>query len=125
MLTLSMVDSYAPIALVMLAATVLAVGMIAVSHLLGRCSSHRRHVDLSPYECGIPPQDASHKRLTIRFYLVAMLFILFDVEIAYLFPWATLYRHMGIFGLMEMAVFIGVLLVGYVYVWRRGALDWK
>jgi NADH-quinone oxidoreductase subunit A len=120
-----MVDSFIPIALVILAAALLAVGMIVASHLLGRLSARRRGVDLSPYECGVPPRDASHKRLTIRFYLVAMLFILFDVEAAYLFPWATLYRQMGLFGLIEMAVFVGVLVVGYVYVWRRGALEWK
>jgi len=120
-----MVDSFVPIALVILAAVLLAVGMIAASHVLGRLSAGRRGVDLSPYECGVAPRDASRKRLTIRFYLVAMLFILFDVEAAYLFPWATLYRQMGLFGLIEMAVFVGVLVVGYVYVWRRGALEWK
>ncbi|MCZ6779580.1 MAG: NADH-quinone oxidoreductase subunit A [Acidobacteriota bacterium] len=120
-----MVDSYLPIALVILAAAILAAGMITASHVLGRLSAGRRKVDLSPYECGVPPQDASHKRLTIRFYLVAMLFILFDVETAYLFPWATVYRKMGLFGLIEMAVFIGILIVGYIYVWRRGALEWK
>lgn len=118
-----MTGSFVPIALICLVAALLAAGMIAASHALGRLS-RRRRVDLSPYECGIPPTDASHKRLTIRFYLVAMLFILFDVEAAYLYPWAALYRQMGLFGLAEMAVFVLVLLVGYVYAWRRGVFEW-
>jgi NADH-quinone oxidoreductase subunit A len=119
-----MADSFVPIALICLLATALAVGLIVASHRLGRLS-RRRSVDLSPYECGVPPRDASHKRLAIRFYLLAMLFILFDVETAYLFPWAALYRRMGMFGFWEMAVFVAVLLVGYVYVWRRGVFEWK
>ena len=119
-----MAESFFPIALMCLLAALLAATLIAVSHLLGRLS-RRRPVDLSPYECGIPPADAAHKRLTIRFYLVAMLFILFDVEVVYLFPWAVLYRSMGMFGLLEMAAFVAVLMVGYVYAWRRGAFEWK
>lgn len=119
-----MPGSFLPIALICLTAALVAVGMIAVSHRLGKLS-RRRSVDLSPYECGIPATDASHKRLTIRFYLVAMLFILFDVEAAYLYPWATLYRQMGLFGLVEMSVFVLILLVGYVYAWRRGVFEWK
>jgi NADH-quinone oxidoreductase subunit A len=119
-----MSDSFVPIALVCLIAVLIAAGMIALSHWLGRLS-RRRPVDLSPYECGIPPQDSAHKRLAIRFYLVAMLFILFDVETAYLYPWATLYRQMGLFGLVEMGVFVLVLLVGYVYAWRARVFEWR
>jgi NADH-quinone oxidoreductase subunit A len=119
-----MSDSFVPIALICLISALVAAGMIAASHRLGRLS-RRRPVDLSPYECGIPAQDAAHKRLAIRFYLVAMLFILFDVEAAYLYPWATLYRQMGMFGLVEMGVFIVVLLVGYVYAWRKGVFEWR
>jgi NADH-quinone oxidoreductase subunit A len=114
--------AYLPIGLQILAATVLAVGILALSYLL----SHRRRsrTDLSPYECGVDPIEPSGKRYTVRFYMVAMLFILFDIEAAFLYPWATVFRDLGTPGFLEMALFIGVLLVGLLYCWRRGALEW-
>jgi NADH-quinone oxidoreductase subunit A len=80
---------------------------------------------LSPYECGVAaPTDAYDHRFSVRYYLIAVLFVVFDVETIFLFPWALLYHKLRLFGLIEMAVFILILVVGYLYAWRRGALTW-
>src|SRR5262245_33412731 len=80
---------------------------------------------LAPYECGIEPERLPKgERFSVSFYVVAMLFIIFDVETIFLFPWAVGFRQLGLFGLAEMAVFIGLVFVAYVYIWRRGGLDW-
>ena len=118
-----MLDSTLPALMLLVAAAATAFGMIAVSHLLGRVRTSR--TKLSTYECGIPVIDSARKRASIRFYVVAMLFILFDIEAAFLYPWAVLFRRMGFFGFAEMLVFLGVLVVGYVYCWRRGGLEWE
>ena len=78
-----------------------------------------------PFECGKPSEGAGHKRFSVKFYVVALLFILFDVEIAFIYPWAVNFRHFGWFGFIEMALFILVLSIGLIYVWRKGALDWE
>ena len=116
-----MID-YVPIGLQLAAATLLAAALLGLSTLLG--NPRKSRTDLSPYECGVDPLEPSGKRYTVRFYMVAMLFILFDIEAAFLYPWATVFRDLGMRGLVEMAVFIGVLMVGFLYCWRRGALDW-
>jgi len=82
-----------------------------------------------PYECGIPPESNARGRYSARFYVVAMLFVIFDVETMFLFPWAILYRswiaaHAGAFALVSMLVFLGILLIGYVWIYKKGALDW-
>ena len=78
-----------------------------------------------PFECGERPFSLPTGRMTIRFYLIAMLFILFDVELVFLFPWAVVYRHLGLPGFTTMALFLGVLLIGFVYAWKKGALEWQ
>ena len=113
---------YVPLGLQILIASLLAFILIGLSYLLGR-RSHSR-TDLSPYECGLDLFEPAGKRYTVRFYMVAMLFILFDIETAFLYPWATVFREIGMKAFVEMVGFIGVLLVGLVYVWRRGALEW-
>ena len=80
---------------------------------------------LSPYECGSPPVGSARERFSVSFYLVAMLFILFDVEAVFLYPWAVVFKSLKWFGFLEMLLYIAVLLAGYVYVWKKGALDWK
>jgi NADH-quinone oxidoreductase subunit A len=80
---------------------------------------------LNPYECGITPTGSARVRFSIKFYLVAMLFILFDIEAVFLYPWAVTHRWLGWFGMMEMGVFVAILLVGYVYIWKRGAFKWE
>jgi NADH-quinone oxidoreductase subunit A len=77
-----------------------------------------------PYECGITPESDSRHRYTVRFYVVAILFVVFDVETIFLYPWAVQFQVLGFFGLVEMIVFLGILIVGYIWLWKRGALDW-
>ena len=79
---------------------------------------------LMPYECGVDPVGDSRQRYTVRFYIVAILFVLFDVETVFLFPWAVQYKLLGMFGFVEMMVFLAILVVGYVWIWKKGALEW-
>jgi NADH-quinone oxidoreductase subunit A len=79
---------------------------------------------LMPYECGIDPVDSARGRYTVRFYIVAILFVVFDVETIFLFPWAVQFKALGMFGLVEMLVFLVILVVGYVWIWKKGALEW-
>ena len=81
-------------------------------------------VKLMPYECGIDPYDNSRGRYTVRYYIVAILFVVFDVETIFLFPWAVKFKALGVFGLVEMLIFLGILIVGYIWIWKKGALDW-
>ena len=78
-----------------------------------------------PFECGKEPFSLPHGQIPVHFYIVAMLFIVFDVELVFLFPWAVLFREMGVFGLLEMAVFMGFVILGYCYAWKKGALEWE
>lgn len=77
-----------------------------------------------PYESGIPPLSSPRERFRIRYYLIAMIFLIFDLEIAFIYPWAVIYRQLGWVGFVEMMVFLGILLLGYAYAWKRGALQW-
>jgi len=79
---------------------------------------------LMPYECGVDPEGEAHDRYAIRYYLVAILFVVFDVETIFLFPWAVIYKQLALFGLIEMCVFLGILIVGYVWIIKKGALEW-
>jgi NADH-quinone oxidoreductase subunit A len=78
----------------------------------------------APYECGMPPVGDARERQSVKFYLVAMIFLLFDIEVAFLYPWALALRDLGWAGFMQVVLFVGLLLFGYIYVWRKGALDW-
>jgi len=79
---------------------------------------------LAPYECGVEPESDARQRYAIRYYVVAILFVIFDVETVFLFPWAIIYKQLALFGLLEMLVFLGILIVGYVWIIKKGALDW-
>lgn len=94
-----------------------------ISFLLGL--QHPNRTKQNPYECGITPTGSARVRFSIKFYLVAMLFILFDIEAVFLYPWAVTHRWLGWFGMMEMGVFVVILMVGYVYIWKRGAFQWE
>lgn len=100
----------------------LAMGMLLLSWWVGvkRPSKEK----LSPYECGIPPVGDARGTFTVSFYLIGMLFILFDVEAVFLYPWAVVFRSLRWSGFIEMALYIAILLVGYIYIWKKGALDW-
>ena len=84
----------------------------------------REKVKLMPYECGVDPIGDSRQRYTVRFYIVAILFVIFDVETIFLFPWAVQFKLLGLFGLLEMMIFLGILIVGYIWIWKKGALEW-
>jgi len=79
---------------------------------------------LTPYESGMPPIGPAHQRYTVRYYLIAMLFVVFDIEAVFLYPWAISYNAIGLYGLVEMILFLVLLVIGYVYAWRKGAFDW-
>jgi NADH-quinone oxidoreductase subunit A len=117
-----MAESYLPILILMLFAIAVAGGMILLSAVLGPRLRTRHKLDT--YESGMPLLDASHKRLSIQFFLIAMVFILFDVEISFLYPWALVFRSGGMPLFVEMGVFLAVLAVGYAYLWKKKAFDW-
>ena len=115
--------SYAPLLLHILVAMGLAGAILLVSTLVGQRRPTR--AKLQAYECGILPAGDAREPFSVKFYLVAIVFILFDVEAIFLYPWAYIYRDLRWFGFIEMMVYIGILLVGYVYLWKKGALDWN
>ena len=114
--------SYAPILILGAAAFGFGVFTIVLSYLLGR--PRPTAAKSATYECGVPPIGNARERFPIKFYLVCMLFILFDVDAAFLYPWALIFRQLGLYGLVEMAVFVFLLGGGFVYAWKVGALDW-
>ena len=100
----------------------IAVVFVFLSRFVGPRNANPEKV--STYECGVEPVKNARERFPVRFYLVAMLFIVFDIEAVFLYPWARLFRQLGVFGLIEMGIFILILVVGLVYAWRKGALEW-
>jgi NADH-quinone oxidoreductase subunit A len=118
-----MLDSYLPIITLIVIALCFSVGVIVFSRLVGE--NKPSAVKLAPYECGMPPVGSAHEQFSIKFYIIAMLFIVFDIEVVFMYPWAVMFKRLGLFGFMEMGVFILILLVGYVYVWKKGALEWE
>jgi len=117
-----MLLNYLPILILILLAALFAGGSILISAFLGP----RRPTPekLSPYECGIEPVGAARQQFSVKFYFVAMLFIIFDMEIVFLYPWAVVYRQLKFFGLAAMGTFLLTLLVGYFYIWKKGGLEW-
>jgi NADH-quinone oxidoreductase subunit A len=99
-----------------------AAGLIGAGVLLGKRVKNK--IKDTPYECGITPTGNAKERFSVKFYLVAMLFILFDIEAIFLFPWAVVYRELKIFGFVEMLLFIVLVLAGFFYIWKKGVLDW-
>src|SRR6186713_2648835 len=105
---------------------VIGVGFGIVSVVISRFLGPRNPTaeKLAPYECGMPPVGDARERMSVKFYLVAMIFLLFDIEVAFLYPWAMALRELGWAGFVQVVLFMALLLTGYVYVWRKGALDW-
>jgi NADH-quinone oxidoreductase subunit A len=114
---------YIPIIIFGLISVALPFVLLGASRLVQRRVFERNK--LMPYECGIDPVGDARERFSVRFYMVAMLFLIFDVEVVFLFPWAVIYDRLAWFGLVEMLVFIGILIVGYYYAWQKGALEWS
>lgn len=119
----SYIELYFPVLLQVVLAMAIAGGMLAASALLGK--KVRDRVKEMPYECGMTPQGSPRERFSVKFYLVAMIFILFDIEAVFLYPWAVVYRQLKLFAFVEMFLFIGLILTGFFYFWRKGALDWS
>ena len=116
-------EVYFPVLLQVLIAMAVAAGMLGASYILGK--KVRNRVKDSPYECGITPVGDARHRFSVKFYLVGMLFILFDIEAIFLYPWAVVYRELKMFAFVEMLVFIVLILAGFFYIWKKGALDWS
>jgi NADH-quinone oxidoreductase subunit A len=114
---------YVPLLVLIALATGLAILVVVLGTIFG---PHRPTVRKSqPYESGMTPYGPGTRRMSVRYYLVAVLFILFDIEVVFFLPWAVVFKKLGLFGLFEMLVFIGILLVGYIYAWKKGALEWE
>lgn len=114
--------NYIPIILLIIIATAIPVVALQLSSFLRRSIYDKDK--MAAYECGVEPTGDARDRYSVRYYIVAMLFLVFDVETVFLFPWALAYDQLAIFGLIEILIFIGILVVGYYYAWRKGALDW-
>lgn len=119
---------FLPILVVFIFVLGFAVTNLILAHLFGR--HHNTRAKLMPYECGMDPVGSAHQRFSVRFYLVAMLFILFDIEAVFLLPWAVVFKSLAVqlsrpFVYAEMMVFLAVLLIGYIYVWKKGVFEWN
>ncbi|MEO7251502.1 MAG: NADH-quinone oxidoreductase subunit A [Arenimonas sp.] len=118
-----MLGEYLPILLFLAVSTVVGVALLVLGSLLG--PQRPEGEKLSPYECGFEAFEDAHMQFDVRYYLIAILFIAFDLEIAFVFPWAVIFRSLGMTGLVEMAIFLVLLVLGFVYAWKKGALEWE
>ncbi|WP_096892520.1 NADH-quinone oxidoreductase subunit A [Candidatus Scalindua japonica] len=118
-----MLVSYIPILILLLVVMGFAISNIIISAAVGRQKPSAEK--LSTYECGIEPTGTARERFSVKFYLIAMMFVVFDIEVVFLYPWAVAFKSLKLFGLIEMGIFILILLFCYVYIWKRGALEWE
>jgi NADH-quinone oxidoreductase subunit A len=115
-------NNYGPLLLMFILAAGLAGALITASFIIGR---HKRTREKDqPYECGIRPTGDARQPFSVHFYMVGLIFILFDIEAIFLYPWALVYRQLSVFGFVEMVLYIMILLVGYIFLWKKGALNW-
>ena len=121
-----MLTNYLPVLIFLGVAALLAVVLLGLGTALGRFSTQFRNDSekLSPYECGFDPFEDTRRKFDVRYYLVAIVFIVFDLEIAFLFPWAVMFAKLPPFAWVSMGIFLSILIVGFVYDWKKGALDW-
>ena len=113
---------YIPIVIFIVLATLFPVVTLLAAKLVRPSSPYA--AKLRPYECGIEPESDSRGRYTVRYYIIAILFVIFDVETIFLFPWAVQFKTLGVFGLVEMLIFLGILVVAYIWIYAKGALEW-
>ncbi|MBE0500434.1 MAG: NADH-quinone oxidoreductase subunit A [Desulfuromonadales bacterium] len=118
-----MLDAYLPILAFVVLAVIVATVIVVGSRVFGQQKPSA--VKLAPYECGMPLHGTAREQISVKFYIIAMLFIVFDIEVAFLYPWAVMFKKLGLFGFYEMGTFVLVLLVGYIYAWKKGALEWE
>jgi NADH-quinone oxidoreductase subunit A len=118
-----MIENYLPVLIFIIVGLAIGGIMVALGFVLG---PHRPNSEkLSPYECGFEAFEDSRMKFDVRYYLVAILFIIFDLEIAFLFPWAIVLENIGWFGYIAMSIFLGILVIGFIYEWKKGALEWE
>ena len=118
-----MLNDYLPLVIIIVLALVLGLLVVALGHMFGpKRPTAKKGM---PYESGMVPYGPGARRMHVRYYLIAVLFILFDIEVVFFLPWAVVFRKLGLFGLVEMVIFIAILLVGYIYAWKKGALEWE
>lgn len=115
-------EIYFPILTQVIIAAVLAATLVGVTGLIGKRS--KSPLKDTPYESGMAPVGSAHERFSVKFYMVGMIFILFDIEAVFLYPWVVVYRDLKLFGFFEMLIFVVLVLVGFFYVWKKGAIDW-
>ena len=122
-----MLENYFPILMFILVGLLVGVAPLVLGGGLSRLLGvHRPDSEkLSPYECGFEAFEDARMKFDVRYYLIAILFIIFDLEIAFVFPWAVVFRELKVVGLVEMGLFLGLLVLGFVYVWKKGALEWE
>jgi len=122
-----MLENYFPILMFIIVGAAVGVAPVVAGGVVSRLVGvHRPDAEkLSPYECGFEAFEDARMKFDVRYYLLAILFILFDLEIAFLFPWAVVLQEIGFFGFMSMMVFLGILVVGFIYEWKKGALEWE
>jgi len=113
---------YFPLLVTFAIAAVVVLALLLIASKIGPKSTNPAKAQ--PFESGNPPRGDARARFSVRFYLIAMLFLIFDLEVVFLYPWAIYFRQLGMFGLVQMGIFLGILTIGYVYVWKKGALDW-
>ena len=118
-----MLLEYFPILLFLIVATGIGIALLVIGNVLGPKRPDAEK--LAPYECGFEAFEDTRMRFDVRYYLVAILFIIFDLEIAFVYPWAVVFQDLGMLGLIEMGMFLGLLLLGFVYIWKKGALEWE
>jgi NADH-quinone oxidoreductase subunit A len=118
-----MLAEYLPVLLFLMVAAGIGLVMLALGAIIG--PNRADSVKLSPYECGFEAFEDSRMKFDVRYYLVAILFIIFDLEIAFLFPWAVVLDKIGMFGLISMTIFLLILVIGFIYEWKKGALEWE
>ena len=122
-----MLANYFPVLLFLAIGAAVGIGALVTTGALTRLTgvNNPDSEKLSPYECGFEAFEDARMKFDVRYYLVAILFIVFDLEIAFVFPWAVIFRSLGVFGLVEMGIFLGLLVLGFAYVWKKGALEWE
>jgi NADH-quinone oxidoreductase subunit A len=119
-------ENYIPLLALMIVATLVPLAILVITHVLGPNKPSERK--LSVYESGMPPVGDAHPKFSVKFYIIGMLFILFDIEVVFMYPWAVIYKQWistSAFILIEGLVFVGILLIGYIYAWKKGALEWE
>jgi NADH-quinone oxidoreductase subunit A len=116
-------NEYIPVLIMLFLAVATAVGMLVATTIIG---PKKQFADkMEPFECGESPIVSPKQRFSVKFYLVALFFVIFDIEAVFVYPWAVLFKDLGMFGFVEMMIFIVILAIGLIYVWRRGALEWE